>query len=67
MPKAAAEAEELIRAFAGRGVGVLLVEQNVRIALDICERLYIMECGNVKRESMVTKIDGTTLFHHLEG
>jgi branched-chain amino acid transport system ATP-binding protein len=36
---------EVIRAVAAQGVTILLVEQNARLALDICSRGYVMESG----------------------
>jgi branched-chain amino acid transport system ATP-binding protein len=30
-----------------RGMAVLLVEQNARLAFDVCERAYIIEAGRV--------------------
>ena len=32
------------------GVGILLVEQNVKLALDTCQRVYFMEKGTVRHE-----------------
>lgn len=36
---------ELIRTIASRGVSILLVEQNARLALETCQRGYVMESG----------------------
>jgi branched-chain amino acid transport system ATP-binding protein len=36
---------EVIRAVAAQGVTILLVEQNARLALDVCQRGYVMESG----------------------
>lgn len=38
---------ELIRAVAAQGVTVLLVEQNARLALQVCQRGYVMESGRI--------------------
>ncbi len=38
---------EVIRDVASRGVTVLLVEQNARLALETCSRGYVMESGRV--------------------
>jgi len=38
---------EVIRAIAARGVTILLVEQNARLALDVCHRGYVMESGRI--------------------
>ena len=36
---------EVIRAVAAQGVTILLVEQNARLALEVCSRGYVMESG----------------------
>ena len=36
---------EVIRAVAAQGVTILLVEQNARLALEVCARGYVMESG----------------------
>jgi branched-chain amino acid transport system ATP-binding protein len=36
---------EVIRAIAAQGVTILLVEQNARLALEVCQRGYVMESG----------------------
>ncbi|MCF8197864.1 MAG: ABC transporter ATP-binding protein [Sulfuritalea sp.] len=38
---------EVVRDVAARGVTILLVEQNARLALDICSRGYVMESGKI--------------------
>ena len=38
---------EVIRDVAARGVTVLLVEQNARLALETCGRGYVMESGRI--------------------
>jgi branched-chain amino acid transport system ATP-binding protein len=38
---------ETIRAIAASGVTVLLVEQNAKLALEICSRGYVMESGRI--------------------
>ena len=38
---------EVIRSIAARGVTILLVEQNARLALDVCHRGYVMESGKI--------------------
>jgi len=39
-----------IKAIHASGVGILLVEQNVRLALDTCQRVYFMEKGQIRHE-----------------
>jgi branched-chain amino acid transport system ATP-binding protein len=38
---------EVIRTVAAQGVTILLVEQNARLALDVCSRGYVMESGRI--------------------
>ena len=49
-PRAAEEVFELIPALRARGVTILLVEQNVRQALDIADRGYVLESGRITLE-----------------
>jgi len=49
-PKAAREALALVRAIAAGGVSVLLVEQNARAALRICDRGLVLAEGRVEHE-----------------
>ena len=43
-------AEYLKRLNAERGMAILLVEQNARLALDICPRTYVLEAGQIALE-----------------
>jgi branched-chain amino acid transport system ATP-binding protein len=36
-----------VRAVAAQGVTILLVEQNARLALEVCSRGYVMESGSI--------------------
>jgi branched-chain amino acid transport system ATP-binding protein len=36
---------EVVRAVAAEGMTILLVEQNARLALEVCSRGYVMESG----------------------
>jgi branched-chain amino acid transport system ATP-binding protein len=47
---------ETVAALRERGLTVLLVEQNVRVALDVCDYVYVMGNGRIVHES-----DGDTL------
>ena len=38
---------EVIRTVAAQGVTILLVEQNARLALEVCQRGYVMEGGHI--------------------
>lgn len=50
MPKLVASIREDIRAINKNGVSILLVEQNIRTALAVCERVYVMEKGVIVHE-----------------
>lgn len=56
MPKLVAGLREEIRAINEVGVSVLLVEQNVRVALAICNRAYIMEKGVISYEASTDEL-----------
>ena len=38
---------ETIRSIAAEGVTIMLVEQNARLALEVCQRGYVMESGQI--------------------
>ncbi|MYN14698.1 ATP-binding cassette domain-containing protein [Pusillimonas sp. TS35] len=38
---------EVVRAIAAEGVTILLIEQNARLALEVSQRGYVMESGNI--------------------
>ena len=61
-PKLAAEALERVAALAGRGVGVLMVEQNIREALRVADRVYVLVGGENRYEGRPEDIaDGRQL------
>ena len=49
-PKLAAEALQRVAALAERGVGVLMVEQNIREAMRVDDRIYVLVGGNNRFE-----------------
>ena len=49
-PIAAQDALGLVRQIAGQGVSVLIVEQNARAALRLCDRAYVMADGRVAHQ-----------------
>ncbi|MGB0588289.1 MAG: ABC transporter ATP-binding protein [Myxococcota bacterium] len=51
-PQIVADVASLIREVHAEGVGILIVEQNASLALDLCDYAYIMESGRIV-------IDGT--------
>ena len=46
-PRTVAQVAQLLREIQKRGVGILLVEQKLAIALDISQRLYVMGHGRI--------------------
>ena len=46
-PISVGEIKEVIRHLKKRGLGVLITDHNVRETLDVCERAYIVESGNI--------------------
>jgi len=46
-PLMVAKVFEVIRTVAAQGVTILLVEQNARLALEICQRGYVLESGRI--------------------
>ncbi len=46
-PISVGEIKEIIRHLKKRGLGVLITDHNVRETLDVCERAYIVESGNI--------------------
>jgi len=49
-PRLVAKIFEIVREIAGRGVTILLVEQNARLALEVARRGYVMESGVIGLE-----------------
>ena len=56
MPKLVATLRKKIRAVNASGISILLVEQNVALALTICTRIYIMEKGVIRYEGTSKEI-----------
>jgi branched-chain amino acid transport system ATP-binding protein len=46
---------EQIKRLRGEGMTILLCEQNARFSLDLCDRLYILEKGEVRYSGTVTE------------
>ncbi len=46
-PISVIEIKEVIRHLKDRGIGILITDHNVRETLDICERAYIVNAGNM--------------------
>jgi branched-chain amino acid transport system ATP-binding protein len=46
-PRLVAQVADMIRTIRGRGITVLLVEQNARIALELSDRAYVLQAGRI--------------------
>ncbi|HZY02771.1 MAG TPA: LPS export ABC transporter ATP-binding protein [Anaeromyxobacteraceae bacterium] len=55
-PIAVAELQRLIASLRARGIGVLLTDHNVREALGICDRAYILNAGRILEEGTPAEI-----------
>jgi branched-chain amino acid transport system ATP-binding protein len=55
-PRLAEEVLLALKAVAGEGVGVLLVEQNVALTLEVAERAYVLEHGKVVLEGSASAL-----------
>ena len=49
-------AEHVVRLNRDRGTAVLLVEQNARLALDLCPRAYVLEAGRITLSGSSTEL-----------
>ena len=49
-PKLVAQVAEMIRTVRARGVTILLVEQNANLALQLCDRGYVLQVGRIVLE-----------------
>jgi branched-chain amino acid transport system ATP-binding protein len=51
MPRMVGQIREIIRVLHREGVAILLVEQNVSLTLDVADRVYVMEKGEVRHHA----------------
>jgi len=58
-PIAVAELQRLIASLKQKGIGVLLTDHNVREALGICDRAYILSSGQILEEGTPAHIAGS--------
>src|SRR5579864_7321668 len=56
MPRMVAQISEIIDVLRRDGVAVLLVEQNVPLTLDACERIYLLEKGVVRHHAPAAEL-----------
>ncbi|WP_026406251.1 ABC transporter ATP-binding protein [Actinomadura rifamycini] len=56
-PLVTADLAEHLRALnTGRGLALLLIEQNARLALDLCTRGYVLEAGRIRAEGAAAEL-----------
>jgi branched-chain amino acid transport system ATP-binding protein len=65
MPRLVSQAAQVIRELKGAGVGVLLAEQRIATALQLCDRIYLVEKGRIVLEKEPTELTETDLHWHL--
>lgn len=61
MPKLVTEIFETVKRIAGEGVTVLLVEQNVFEALQVCHRAYVLQTGRIVMEGTGSELSQSDL------
>jgi len=61
MPKLVTEIFETVERIAGEGVTVLLVEQNVFEALQVCHRAYVLQTGRIVMEGTGSELSQSDL------
>jgi branched-chain amino acid transport system ATP-binding protein len=65
MPAMVSMVRDTVRRIADMGVSVLLVEQNVKMALGVADRVYIMQKGTVTFAGRAEECTDTVLLQHL--
>ncbi len=67
MPKLVMELGGLIRLLASKGMSILLVEQNLELALAVSERIYVMEKGQIRlsTDADTVRRDQSTVYKYL--
>ena len=56
MPRMVSQIREIISVLHGEGVAILLVEQNVPLTLEACQRVYFMEKGAVCHHAVASEL-----------
>ena len=67
MPRMVGQIRAIIEVLHREGVAILLVEQNVPLTLDVCDRVYIMEKGMVRHHAPAAALraDSTIIHQYL--
>ena len=63
-PKLVDEVLDTVRVLKGRGMSILLVEQNVREALELAERGYVLQTGRIVGEGSGKELLASDEFRH---
>jgi branched-chain amino acid transport system ATP-binding protein len=56
MPRMVSQIREIIAALHKEGIAILLVEQNVPLTLEACQRVYFMEKGTVRHHAATSEL-----------
>jgi len=64
MPRMVGQIRAIIDVLHRDGVAILLVEQNVPLALDVCDRVYIMEKGMVRHHAPAAALRADSALIH---
>ena len=64
MPRMVGQIRAIIDVLHREGVAILLVEQNVPLTLDVCDRVYIMEKGIVRHHAPAAALRGDSAVIH---
>lgn len=56
MPRMVSQIREIISVLHAEGVAILLVEQNVPLTLEACQRIYFMEKGAVRHHAVASEL-----------
>jgi branched-chain amino acid transport system ATP-binding protein len=64
-PKLAGELYAALRSLRDTGLAMLLIEQNARLAFELCRRGYVLQHGRVALQGSVDELRGTDLVHKI--
>ena len=67
MPRMVSQIKEIVEVLHRDGVAILLVEQNVPLTLEACQRVYFMEKGVVRHHALASelKVDDPVIHQYL--
>jgi branched-chain amino acid transport system ATP-binding protein len=64
MPRMVSQIRQIIDALHEEGVAILLVEQNVPLTLEACQRIYLMEKGAVRHQAAAADLRADSAVIH---